>query len=74
MVSKKPNPDLYEQRLQLHLVNRINTLMSDEKLNSIIKGLLLELKKDIKTFATIRSILCTDNDKAHFKYLKKISK
>lgn len=74
LFSKKPNPDLYEQRLQLHLVNRINTLMSDEKLNSIIKGLLLELKKDIKTFATIRSILSTDNDKAHFKYLKKISK
>lgn len=74
LFSKKPEPDFYEQRLQLHFIERLDILMKEEKLNPISKGLLLDLKKKIKTYASIRSIFSTENNRAHFKYLKKISK
>ena len=74
LISKKPEPDFYEQRLQLHFVERINILIEEEKLNPIIKANLLDLKKNIKIFASIRSIFSIENNKSHFKYLKKLSK
>ena len=74
LISKKPEPDFYEQRLQLHFMERINILNEEEKLNPVIKGLLLDLKKKIKTFASVRSVLSNEESRAHFKYLKEISK
>jgi len=74
LFSKKPEPDFYEQRLQLHFIERLDVLMKEEKVNPITKGLLLDLKKKIKTYASIRSIFSKENNIAHFKYLKKISK
>jgi hypothetical protein len=73
LVKKHIKPDLYQQRLQLHFIERIKYLMDEKKLNPIIKGLLLELKGDIKRIAFIKSILSKGNQKAHFTYLKRSS-
>tara|TARA_B100000768_G_C11284161_1_gene380826 strand:+ start:662 stop:2992 length:2331 start_codon:yes stop_codon:yes gene_type:complete len=73
LVKKHINPDLNQQRLQLHLIERIKYLMDEKKLNPIIKGLLLELNVDIKRIAFIKSILSKGNQKAHFTYLKRLS-
>ena len=73
LVKKVSNPDLFEQRLQLHFVERINTLMTEKELNSSIKGLLLELKNNIHTLAKRKSIFSKGKKKAHYNYLKNLS-
>tara|TARA_S200000501_G_scaffold258992_1_gene242902 strand:- start:13624 stop:15930 length:2307 start_codon:yes stop_codon:yes gene_type:complete len=66
-ILKNPeNPDLSEQRLQIHFVQRIDELMGEEKLNPSIKGLLLDTKNKIYKLAKRGS-------GSHFKYLKSIS-
>ena len=64
-------PDLSQQRIQIHFVNRIDLLMDDEKLNPTIKSVLMNLKKDINNLAKKRSKSGTE--KSHYAYLKKIS-
>ena len=66
-ILKNPeNPDLSEQRLQIHFVQRIDELMGEEKLNSSIKSLLLDTKNKIYKLAKRRG-------GSHNKYLKSIS-
>ena len=64
-------PDLSQQRIQIHFVNRIDLLMDDEKLNPTIKSILMNLKKDINNLAKKRSKSGTE--KSHYAYLRKIS-
>jgi len=66
IVKKPESPDLSEQRLQIHFVERIDELMDKEKLNPIIKSLLLDTKNKIHKFAKRRG-------GSHYKYLKTIS-
>ena len=66
IVKNPESPDLSEQRLQIHFVERIDELMYKEKLNPIIKSLLLDTKNKIHKFAKRRG-------GSHYKYLKIIS-
>ncbi len=66
IVKKPERPDLSEQRLQIHFVERIDELMDEEKLNPTIKSLLLDTKNKIHKFAK-------RNGGSHYKYLKTIS-
>ena len=66
IVKKPERPDLSEQRLQIHFVERIDELMDEEKLNPIIKSLLLDTKNKIHKFAK-------RSGGSHYKYLKTIS-
>ena len=66
IVKKPESPDLFEQRLQIHFVERIDELMDKEKLNPTIKSLLLDTKNKIHKFAKRGSGY-------HYKYLKTIS-
>jgi len=66
-ILKNPeNPDLSEQRLQIHFVQRIDELMGEEKLNPSVKSLLLDTKNKIYKLAK-------RGGGSHFKYLKSIS-
>ncbi len=67
IVKNPESPDLSEQRLQIHFVERIDELMGKEKLNPTIKSLLLDTKNKIHKFAKRGS-------GSHYKYLKTISK
>ena len=69
--TKSINPDYSQQRLQLHFVERIDALMKDEKLNQAIKSVLLDVKKDIFSYAKSRSKKSKGILKNHFEYLKK---
>ena len=73
LVKKLSQPDLFEQRLQLHFVERINILMTEKELNPTIKGLLLELKIDFHKLAKRKSRFSKGKIKAHYNYLKKLS-
>ena len=66
IVKKPERPDLSEQRLQIHFVERIDELMDEEKLNPTIKSLLLDTKNKIHKFAK-------RSGGSHYKYLKTIS-
>ena len=66
IVKKPESPDLSEQRLQIHFVERIDELMDEEKLNPSIKSLLLDTKNKIHKFAK-------KEGGSHYKYLKFIS-
>jgi hypothetical protein len=70
--TKSINPDYSQQRLQLHFVERIDALLKDEKLNQAIKSVLLDVKKDIFSYAKSRSKKSDGILKNHFAYLKKI--
>ena len=70
LIKDKVNPNLSEQRIQLHFVDRINTLMNDDKLNASIKSILLGVKNQIKDLAKKRSR--KGPSKNHFLYLKGI--
>jgi hypothetical protein len=56
----------------LHFVERIDALLKDEKLNQAIKSVLLDVKKDIFSYAKSRSKKSDGILKNHFEYLKKI--
>ena len=66
IVKKPERPDLSEQRLQIHFVERIDELMDEEKLNPTIKSILLDTKNKIHKFAK-------RSGGSHYKYLKTIS-
>ena len=66
IVKKPENPDLSEQRLQIHFTQRIDELMSEEKLNPSIKSFLLDTKNKIHKLAKRKG-------GSHYKYLKSIS-
>jgi len=66
IVKKPESPDLSEQRLQIHFVERIDELMGEDKLNPSIKSLLLATKNKIYKFAK-------KGGGSHYKYLKSIS-
>ena len=66
IIKKPEKPDLSEQRLQIHFVERIDELMDEEKLNPTIKSLLLDTKNKIHKFAK-------RSGGSHYKYLKTIS-
>ena len=66
IVKNPENPDLSEQRLQIHFVERIDELMGEEKLNPSIKSSLLDTKNKIHKLAKRRA-------GSHYKYLKSIS-
>ena len=66
IVKKPENPDLSEQRLQIHFLQRIDELMGEEKLNPSIKSFLLDTKNKIHKLAKRRG-------SSHYKYLKTIS-
>ena len=66
IIKKPETPDLSEQRLQIHFVERIDELMDEEKLNPTIKSLLLDTKNKIYKFAK-------RSGGSHYKYLKTIS-
>ena len=66
IIKKPERPDLSEQRLQIHFVERIDELMDEEKLNPTIKSLLLDTKNKIHKFAK-------RSGGSHYKYLKTIS-
>ena len=66
IIKKPEKPDLSEQRLQIHFVERIEELMDEEKLNPTIKSLLLDTKNKIHKFAK-------RSGGSHYKYLKTIS-
>ena len=66
IVKKPERPDLSEQRLQIHFVERIDELMDEEKLNPTIKSILLDTKNKIHKFAK-------KGGGSHYKYLKTIS-
>ena len=65
--------DLFEQRLQLHFVDRINLLMGEKDLNPTIKGLLMQLKNDFYTLSKRKTRFASGKKKAHFNYLKSLS-
>ena len=65
--------DLFEQRLQLHFVDRINLLMEEKDLNPTIKGLLMQLKNDFFTLSKRKTRFALGKKKAHFNYLKSLS-
>jgi len=73
IIESPNNPDLSEQRLQLYFVERIDILMSEEKLNPSIKSILMESKNNIHSFAKRKSRLSKGIVKSHYKYLKTIS-
>jgi hypothetical protein len=51
-IATKPfSDDLFEQRLQLHFVNRITFLMNEKDLNPTVKGLLMQLKNDFTSLS-----------------------
>ena len=66
IVKNPENPDLSEQRLQIHFVERIDELMREEKLNPSIKSSLLYTKNKIHKLAK-------RGGGSHYKYLKSIS-
>ena len=66
IVKNPENPDLSEQRLQIHFIQRIDELMSEEKLNPSIKSFLLDTKNKIHKLAK-------RGGGPHYKYLKSIS-
>ena len=66
IVKKPENPDLSEQRLQIHFLQRIDELMGEEKLNPSIKSFLLDTKNRIHKLAKRKG-------GSHYKYLKSIS-
>ena len=66
IVKKPENPDLSEQRLQIHFLQRIDELMGEEKLNPSIKSFLLDTKDKIHKLAKRKG-------GSHYKYLKSIS-
>ena len=73
-IATKPfSEDLFEQRLQLHFVDRINLLMTEKDLNPTIKGLLMELKNDFYSLSKLKGRFATGKKKAHFNYLKSLS-
>lgn len=65
--------NLFEQRLQLHFVDRINLLMEEKDLNPTIKGLLMQLKNDFYTLSKRKTRFASGKKKAHFNYLKSLS-
>ena len=65
--------NLFEQRLQLHFVDRINLLMEEKDLNPTIKGLLMQLKNDFFTLSKRKTRFALGKKKAHFNYLKSLS-
>ena len=65
--------DLFEQRLQLHFVDRINLLMEEKDLNPTIKGLLMQLKNDFYKLSKRKTRFAKGKKKAHFNYLKSLS-
>ena len=73
-IATKPfSEDLFDQRLQLHFVDRINLLMNEEDLNPTVKGLLMELKNDFYSLSKRKGRFATGKKKAHFNYLKSLS-
>tara|TARA_B110000858_G_scaffold160291_1_gene184294 strand:+ start:595 stop:2820 length:2226 start_codon:yes stop_codon:yes gene_type:complete len=73
LIVKRAKPDLFEQRLQLHFVEKINSLMKEKELNSTIKGILLDSKNDLHSLSKRRLIFSKGEKKVHFSYLKKLS-
>ena len=72
--NKSHNPDLSEQRLQLYFTEKIDMLMGEEKLNPAVKSILLDIKSKIYKFAKRNSGFGNKSSKAHYKYLKSISR
>ena len=73
LIVKRAKPDLFEQRLQLHFAEKINSLMKEKELNSTIKGILLDSKNDLHSLSKRRLIFSKGEKKVHFSYLKKLS-
>ena len=73
LIVKRAKPDLFEQRLQLHFAEKINSLMKEKELNSTIKGILLDSKNDLHSLSKRRLIFSKREKKVHFSYLKKLS-
>ena len=73
-IATKPfSDDLFEQRLQLHFVNRITFLMNEKDLNPTVKGLLMQLKNDFSVLSKRKLRFARGKKKAHFNYLKSLS-
>jgi len=66
IIKKPKSPDISNQRLQIHFVERIDELMDEERLNPTIKSHLLYTKNKIHKFAK-------RGGGSHYKYLKTIS-
>jgi len=70
-IATKPfSEDLFEQRLQLHFIDRINLLMTEKDLNPTVKGLLMELKNDFYSLSKRKGRFANGKKRAHFNYLK----
>ena len=73
-IATKPfSEDLFEQRLQLHFMDRINLLMTEKDLNPTVKGLLMELKNDFYSLSKRKVRFANGKKRAHFNYLKNLS-
>ena len=73
-IATKPfSEDLFEQRLQLHFIDRINLLMTEKDLNPTVKGLLMELKNDFYSLSKRKGRFANGKKRAHFSYLKNLS-
>ncbi|MDB4134449.1 zinc-dependent metalloprotease [Flavobacteriaceae bacterium] len=73
-IATKPfSEDLFEQRLQLHFMDRINLLMTEKDLNPTVKGLLMELKNDFYSLSKRKGRFANGKKRAHFNYLKNLS-
>ncbi|MDC0622617.1 zinc-dependent metalloprotease [Flavobacteriaceae bacterium] len=73
-IATKPfSEDLFEQRLQLHFIDRINLLMTEKDLNPTVKGLLMELKNDFYSLSKRKGRFANGKKRAHFNYLKNLS-
>jgi len=73
-IATKPfSEDLFEQRLQLHFIDRINLLMTEKDLNPTVKGLLMELKNDFYLLSKRKGRFANGKKRAHFNYLKNLS-
>ena len=73
-IATKPfTEDLFEQRLQLHFIDRINLLMTEKDLNPTVKGLLMELKNDFYSLSKRKGRFANGKKRAHFNYLKNLS-
>jgi len=73
LIDKPAKPDLFEQRLQLHFAEKINSLMNEKELNSTIKGLLLDSKNTLHSLSKRRFMFSKGERKVHFGYLKTLS-
>ena len=74
LVQDPKTPDESQRHLQVRLVEHLQQLMTDEKLNPVIKTVLMNEISKIHSTAKRKSRTAKDELKAHYHYLEHLSK